>query len=119
MTSRALWSALVTVFGVVAFIVCAPWATASERGSAPPAIPVGVGEIVKVAGTPIACAVRRDAKQRAFDCRRLGPLAGTYGTLLTRTRVLVVRFHDDTTGTVVFSARHGSARARTCDGMAS
>ena len=120
MNARALRTTLVIVSAlVVAFTFGSQWATATDRASQPPAIPVGVGDVVKVAGAPIGCAVRRHGKQRAVDCRRLGALGGTYGTLVTRSNVLVVRFRDATTGTVVFSARHGGTRARTCEGATS
>jgi hypothetical protein len=77
-------------------------------------VPVGLGDIVKVAGAPIGCAIRRQGAAPALDCRRIGPLRGTYGTILTARRVLVLRFVDRTTATVVFTARHGRLRAHTC-----
>jgi hypothetical protein len=81
---------------------------------APPAIAVGVGDIVKVAGAPIGCAIRLQDAERALDCRRIGPLRGTYGSILTGHRLLVVRFLDQKSAVVVFSAHHGQARSRTC-----
>jgi hypothetical protein len=101
---------------VVTSLLVPSLAWAVHREGQPAAIPVGVGEIVKVSGAPIGCAVRKQNGRRALDCRRIGPLAGTYGTILTRTRVLVVRFQKGRTATVVFSAHHGGLRARSCGG---
>jgi hypothetical protein len=104
---------------VVTSLFVPSWAWALHQQNQPDLIPVGVGEIVKVSGVPIGCTVRRQDGQRALDCRRIGPLAGTYGTILTRTRLVVVRFDNARTGTIVFSAQHGRLRARTCEGSRS
>jgi hypothetical protein len=79
-----------------------------------PAIAVGVGDIVKVAGAPIGCAVRLQDGVPALDCRRIGPLRGTYGTILTGRKVLVVRFLDAKAARIVFSADHRRLRSHTC-----
>jgi hypothetical protein len=87
------------------------------RGGTPaagPSIAVRKGDIVKVAGAPIGCVVRRQDGELALDCRRVGPLRGTYGTILTAHRVLVVRFLSQTTARTVFSGRHGTLRTKTC-----
>jgi hypothetical protein len=72
------------------------------------------GDIVKVNGTPIGCVVRRQDGYAALDCRRIGPLAGSYGTILTSRKVLVVRFENQRTAKVVFSARHKKLGVHTC-----
>jgi hypothetical protein len=77
-------------------------------------IPVTVGDIVKVTGAPVGCAVRRQDGYAAIDCRRIGPLAGSYGTILTSRKVLVVRFESRKTAKIVFSARHSRLRVQTC-----
>ena len=92
------------------------WATHDSPQGVDTTIPVGIGELVKVSGAPLGCAVRRDSGRRVLDCRRLGRLMGTYGVLLTRERLTVVRFRNARHGTVVFSARHRSVRAHTCEG---
>jgi hypothetical protein len=79
-----------------------------------PAIAIGEGDVVKVAGAPIGCIVRRENGLPTLDCRRIGPLAGTYGTMLTARGVTVVRFLSGMSARVVFTARHRSLRARTC-----
>ena len=71
------------------------------------------GDRVRVEGTPIACRVvrvRELGKRVAFDCRRGGPLAGTYGTLLTAREAAIVKFESPTTARVVSVARHSGAR---------
>jgi hypothetical protein len=107
-----------TCVGVAAALATAAASVAlTNRGAGAqggPAIAVGVGDIVKVAGAPIGCGVRLQNGVKALDCRRIGPLRGTYGTILTGRRVLVVRFLNKTTATIVFSASHGQLRARTC-----
>jgi hypothetical protein len=71
------------------------------------------GDTVRVEGTPIACRivrVRELDKRVAFDCRRGGPLAGTYGTLLTAREAAIVKFESATTARLVSVARHRGAR---------
>ena len=77
-------------------------------------IPVTFGDVVKVSGAPVGCAVRRQDGYAAVDCRRVGPLAGSYGTILTSRKVLVVRFESRKTARIVFSARHSRLRVQTC-----
>jgi hypothetical protein len=77
-------------------------------------IPLAQGDIAKVSGAPIGCVVRRQNGYPALDCRRIGPLAGSYGTILTSRRVLVVRFENQRTAKVVFSARHNKLGVHTC-----
>jgi hypothetical protein len=77
-------------------------------------IPLAQGDIAKVSGAPIGCVVRRQDGYPALDCRRIGPLAGSYGTILTSRRVLVVRFENQRTAKVVFSARHNKLGVHTC-----
>jgi hypothetical protein len=77
-------------------------------------IPVTLGDVVKVAGAPVGCLVRRQDGYRALDCRRVGPLAGSYGTILTSRKVLVVRFESQKTAKIVFSAHHKRLRVQTC-----
>jgi hypothetical protein len=78
------------------------------------AIPVAVGDIVKVNGAPLACKVRFQNGLRAVDCRKTGPLAGTYGTIITGAQVMVVRYESVRSGKVVFSAHHRRLRAHVC-----
>jgi hypothetical protein len=77
-------------------------------------VPLAQGDIAKVTAAPIGCVVRRQDGYPALDCRRIGSLAGSYGTILTSRKVLVVRFEDQKTAKVVFTARHSKLRVQTC-----
>ena len=75
------------------------------------------GDRIRVAGTPLGCRVTRlprHGKQLFLDCRRAGPLAGTYGTYFGKNEVLVVRFLNSRRAKIVFRAEHGG-EAKTCD----
>ena len=95
-------------------VLAVPAAAFGWRESQGATIPVAQGDIVKVSGAPIGCVVRRQDGYAALDCRRIGPLAGSYGTILTSRKVLVVRFEDQRTAKVVFSARHKKLGVHTC-----
>ena len=73
-----------------------------------------VGEQMRVRTQPVGCLVRRFEGRPGVDCRRAGPLAGTYGTLLDRTKVVVVRFESRNTGKAVFTAHHGRRSFSVC-----
>ena len=77
-------------------------------------IPLAQGDIAKVTGAPIGCIARRQDGYSALDCRKIGPLAGTYGTVLTSRKVLVLRFENQRTAKVVFSARHTKLGVHRC-----
>jgi hypothetical protein len=90
-------------------------ALAVERHAAPDeAIPVAVGNTVKVTGAPLGCVVRFQNGLRALDCRKTGPIAGTYGAIVTSKQLLVVRYESRKAGTIVFSAHHRRLRVKTC-----
>ena len=95
-------------------VLAVPAAALGWRESQGATIPVAQGDIVKVNGAPIGCVVRRQDGYAALDCRRIGPLAGSYGTILTSRKVLVVRFENQRTAKVVFSARHKKLGVHTC-----
>lgn len=76
---------------------------------------LSLGDRVELDRADVGCRVARLAghgKQVYLDCRRAGPLRGTYGTYVGEERVLVVRFLDSRTARVVFSARHEGAAKR-------
>jgi hypothetical protein len=103
---------------VGACTLVAPAAAYAWHEQAPPGsvIPVALGDIAKVSGAPIGCIVRRQNGEAALDCRRAGDLTGSYGTILTKTQVLVVRFESPKVAKIVFQARHRQLRAHTCGG---
>jgi hypothetical protein len=74
-----------------------------------------LGDRVLVDGAGIGCRVTRLSQYwgRTFlDCRRSGPLAGTYATLLGEREVSVIRFVNTRTAKVVFRARHKGTHLR-------
>jgi hypothetical protein len=114
------WRAAGLVLSAAALLTPAAafaWREATPRATVPLAtIPVSLGDVAKVTGAPIGCLVRRQSGERALDCRRAGVLAGSYGTILTKTQVLVVRFESRKVARIVFQARHGKLRVHTCGG---
>jgi hypothetical protein len=87
-----------------------PTRTAAAQAP-PPAL--RVGDRVDVEGAALACRVVRRGGQVTLDCRRGGRQAGTYGTLLSERRAMIVRFGKDRTARVAFTATH-RGRARRC-----
>jgi hypothetical protein len=67
-------------------------------------IVVNVGDLVQVAGTHVSCGVIRRSGANVIQCLAPPPLRGSYGTMMGDRRVLVVRFRNNTTAKVVFSA---------------
>lgn len=104
---RALLASLVVAFGVAlgAFGAVSTWAAETETPD-PNALRVEVGDVIEVTGTRVKCRATMRKGARTLDCRRIGRLAGTYGTLLTSRRVLVVRFKSERVAQIVFEARH-------------
>ena len=95
-------------------VLAVPAGAFGWRESQGSTIPLAQGDIAKVTGAPIGCVVRKQDGYPALDCRRIGPLAGSYGTILTSRKVLVVRFESRRTAKVVFSARHKKLGVHTC-----
>ena len=89
-------------------------ALTSQHRQAPDVVRLAPGDIVEVAGAPIGCIVRLHTGELALDCRRGGPLAGTYGTLLTPKQVIVERFESSKVAKVVFQAHHERLDAHVC-----
>lgn len=98
--------------GAAAVSVVAPREGAVGAAGPRPTV-LKVGDRVTVEGEPLGCRVARQGGHVVMDCRRGGPLGGTYGTMLSARRARVVRFHDNSVAKVVFTAEHGGA-ARRC-----
>ncbi len=112
MTNRLLLVALGATLACVALPLrnaVAPARAAAE----PPVTWLDVGDRVQVRGTPVGCIARMQSRERVVDCRIGGERAGTYGTITSQRRVLVVRFLDEKTAKIVLVARHHGA-ARRC-----
>jgi hypothetical protein len=110
---------LLTVLAVVAaFVAGALIGPGGPAGAQLPGIEtltLDVGDSVRVDGAGIGCRVTRLSQYggRTFlDCRRSGPLAGTYATLLGESEIAVIRFLKTRTAKVVFTARHRGAHLR-------
>ena len=74
-----------------------------------------VGDRLRVQGEAIGCRATRLAQfgKRVFvDCRRSGPLAGTYGTLIDAREVMVVHFRGGATAKIEFTAKHEGGSRR-------
>jgi hypothetical protein len=95
-------------------VLAVPAGAFGWRASHSETIPLAQGDIAKVTGAPLGCIVRKQDGYPALDCRRIGPLAGSYGTILTSRKVLVVRFESQKVAKVVFSARHNKLGVHTC-----
>jgi len=107
------------VAGVLAAVLVALAITRGNDSSAASmdTVVVSLGDRVRIDRIPVGCRVTRLARygNRVFvDCRRAGPLRGTYGTYFGERDVVVVRFVDARTAKVVYQARHGGM-AKTCD----
>jgi len=78
-------------------------------------ITLRVGDVARVAGSAdVGCKARQHDGAATLDCRRAGPLAGTYGAMLNKHELLVVRFTNDNVAKVVFSGRHKNQTYARC-----
>jgi hypothetical protein len=107
---------LAVLLAVAACISPAAALAWQDKASDEGIIPVSLGDVTKVTGAPIGCIVRLQNGERALDCRRAGALTGSYGTIITGSQVLVVRFESPKVAKIVFQARHGKLRVHTCGG---
>ena len=74
------------------------------------------GDRFRVAGAEIGCRVARIAElggRTVVDCRRAGPLAGTYGAMVSEREAVIVRFRSGRSAKIVFQASH-EGRAERC-----
>jgi hypothetical protein len=112
--SRALIVAAV-VAAFIAGTATAPGDPAGAQAAANDTVTLGVGDRVRVEQAAVGCRVGRLSSYagRIFvDCRKAGPLAGTYGAFLGERELLVVRFRSGRTAKVVFSAAHQGSASR-------
>jgi hypothetical protein len=77
----------------------------------PPALPqqlvLRVGDTLRVEGAAMGCQVTRRGGRPVIECRRDGPLAGTYGTFMSARKLTVARFRSSHTAQTILTARHG------------
>jgi hypothetical protein len=110
---RFLTTTLAVAAGAAATLAVAPRDDAGAAGAGPRTIVLHAGDRVTIDGQPVGCRVGRQGGHAVMDCRRGGALAGTYGTVLSARRALVVRYRDDAVAKEVFVATHGGG-ARNC-----
>ncbi|HEY2219903.1 MAG TPA: hypothetical protein VGH35_11210 [Gaiellaceae bacterium] len=107
---------LLAVASVAIVVAGAPAYTVAARlASSPQVLTLKVGDVVRVAGSgDIGCRVIRRSGLRTLDCRRAGALTGTYGTLLNKDQLVVVRFLNPHTAKIVLEAEHGRHNPHLC-----
>lgn len=110
---RLLAVTATVVAGAAATLAVAPRDGADAASGAQQPVVLKVGDRVAVEGQPLGCRVARQDGQTVVDCRRAGKLAGSYGTMLSARKAMVVRYRSDTVAKVVYTATHGGG-ARHC-----
>lgn len=108
---RLLAVAAAALMGATATLAVAPRDGADAASGAQPAV-LKVGDRVVVEGQSLGCRVARQDGRIVMDCRRAGKLAGTYGTMLSARKAMVVRYRSDSVAKVVFTATHGGGAHR-------
>jgi hypothetical protein len=98
------------LLGVV--LACFPSGLADAGRREP--IVLQVGDVVRIKGTNIECAVARRKGAPLTECFASGRRAGTYGTLLGARDVLVVRFATPALARTVFETRQRDPNFTTC-----
>jgi hypothetical protein len=104
--------ALVILFAAAVFGAWLVVDAGASAASPTPArtVAVRVGDTIRVVGSPIGCRVARVDElggRIALDCRRAGALTGTYGTLLTSRKAVLVRFETTRRARMLVVASHG------------
>ena|SRR5947208_672924 len=85
--------------------------SAHAAGSQNEPVFLDVGDSFQIAGAPVGCKVIARSAGKSLDCRIAGPVAGSYGTLMSATHLNVVRFRSGRVAKVVFTAtQHGGFR---------
>jgi hypothetical protein len=105
---------------VVTAVVLAAWRSNDIHSAGLPSggedVLVGLGDVVRVKDSVVGCRVTRRREfpgQTILDCRRAGPLPGTFGAFLGDRKVLVVRFGERRAAKVVFTGTH-TGRSTKC-----
>jgi hypothetical protein len=110
---RLLAVAAAVLAGATGTLALAPRDGANAASSPQPMV-LKVGDRVAVDGEPLGCRVARQDGRTVMDCRRGGKLAGSYGTMLSARKAMVVRYRSNSVAKVVFTATHGGG-ARRCE----
>jgi hypothetical protein len=113
MTRAFIVAAIATAF--IAGRTTAPEVPSAARAAMSDTVTLALGDRIRVQRTEVGCRVARlnaYAGRVFVDCRKAGPLAGTYATFLGEREVLVVRFQSGRTAKVVFRARHAGGASK-------
>jgi hypothetical protein len=102
--------AMIALLSAAGISICL-WGGRSIQAARPQVKPIflNVGDSIQVSSVPLGCKVIPFKGSRALDCRVAGELAGSYGTIASGKRLLVVRFVNAHVARVVFDAKqhHG------------
>jgi hypothetical protein len=84
--------------------------------ASPPSLQLEPGDRFRVAGAEIGCRVAQISElggRTVVDCRRGGPLAGTYGAMVSEREAVIVQFRSGQRAKIVFQAAH-EGKAERC-----
>src|SRR5919201_4213669 len=101
MTRRVQLALVLAVAALICLVRAATLDSAAAAPAQPPPIWLRIGDKVQVVDAPIGCRVAVIKGAKTLDCRVAGQLAGTYGTMMTRNRLAVVRFRSQRTAKIV------------------
>ena len=73
-----------------------------------------MGDTVRIAGTATGCAVARRDGSTVIECMTAKRRAGSYGTITSDVRIVVVRFRSLHVAQTVFKARQHTNSTITC-----
>jgi hypothetical protein len=107
---------------VVCAVALAAWRSSDIHSAGPRSgneeVLVDLGDVVRVKDSVVGCRVTRRSEfpgQTILDCRRAGPLPGTFGAFLGDRKFLIVRFGERRVAKVVFTGTHTGDSTR-CHG---
>lgn len=109
---------LLAISALLAALALGAWSASSDaagaRATDSETITVRPGDQIRVAGAPIGCRVVRMKEfggRVVIDCRRAGPLAGTYGTLISGREAVLIQFKSKRAAKqIVCATHHGDVR---------
>lgn len=104
-------------FIALAAAACAATAwlgTSRAAGDHPGPAVLHVGDVVRIAGTNVGCAVARRDGATTVECLPVRRIAGSYASLTSSSSVRVVRFRTSVVAQTVFTAKQHEAHPTTC-----
>jgi hypothetical protein len=97
-----------------AFFAALGYAILTSPGAAGTGNLLHVGDTVRIAGTSTGCAVASRDSNVVIECMAEKRRTGSYGTITSDERVVVVRFRSPAVAETVFQARQHSSSTITC-----